>query len=60
MKTLEALQKENYDLGATNSQLKTHCESSCGGSMVTNPTNIHEDAGLIPDLFHWVKDPVLL
>ena len=32
----------------------SHC-----GSMVMNLTSIHEDAGLIPGLTWWVKDPAL-
>ena len=29
---------------------------SCRGSVVTNPTTIREDSGLIPGLTQWVKD----
>ena len=27
--------------------------------LLTNPTSIHEDMGLIPNLTQWVKDPVV-
>ena len=34
--------------------------SSHSGSVVTNPTSIHEVVGLIPDPTQWVKDAALL
>ena len=43
------------------SQLKnTSPWSFYRGSVVTNPTNIHEDSGLIPSLTQWVKDLAFL
>ena len=33
---------------------------SCPGSVVTNPTSIREDMGLVPGLSQWVKYPALL
>ena len=33
--------------------------SSHLGSTETNLTSIHEDAGLIPALAQWIKDPLL-
>ena len=35
-------------------------QSSRCGSAVTNPTSVHDDAGLIPGLAQWVEDLVLL
>ena len=34
-------------------------KSSHCGSVEMNPTSIHEDAGSIPGLAHWVKNPEL-
>ena len=40
-------------------QLKKMHRSSHPGSVVTNQTTIHEDAGSIPGLAQWVEDPAL-
>ena len=41
------------------SKYKNNGGSSHHGPVVTKPTSIYEDSGLIPGLTQWVKDPAL-
>ena len=36
---------------------KKHGRSFHCGSVLMNPTSIHEDVGVIPGFTQWVKDP---
>ena len=51
--------KPNYFQGSNPHLYNNDSRSSHCGSVVTNPTSIHEAAGLIPGIAQWAKDLVL-
>ena len=50
----------NTHIGLSGTHLAKMGGSSHCGSWVKNPTSLHEEGGLIPDLTQWVKDQALV
>ena len=60
MDTIQVLSLLVYKGNSSLYSLKGIPGSSHRGSLVTNPTRIHEYVGSIPGLAQWIKDPVWL
>ena len=52
------MEKRQNNNNNNNNKIKNRGSSHCG-SAVMNPASIHEDAGPVPGLTQWVKDPTL-
>ena len=53
------LARESHGLRRTDVLKSIIAGSSCQGRVEMNQTSIHKDAGFIPDLAQWVRDPAL-